>query len=200
MRDGFEQSANDNRRYRAIRLKNDLTALLISDKDAEKSGAALDVHVGHFSDPDELPGLAHFLEHMLFLGTKKYPDENSYAEYLQSHGGSSNAYTACAHTNYQFDVTPPHLEEALDRFAQFFVCPLFTASATDRELLAVDSENAKNLQNDSWRLSALKSLSKKNIRSTRSEQEICRHSRYSRNPKSIRRLFLHFTRSIAQMS
>ena len=89
MRDGFEQSANDSRRYRAIRLKNDLTALLISDKDAEKSGAALDVHVGHFSDPDELPGLAHFLEHMLFLGTKKYPDENSYAEYLQSHGGSS---------------------------------------------------------------------------------------------------------------
>ena len=88
MRDGFEQSANDSRRYRAIRLKNDLTALLISDKDAEKSGAALDVHVGHFSDPDELPGLAHFLEHMLFLGTKKYPDENSYAEYLQSHGGS----------------------------------------------------------------------------------------------------------------
>ena len=85
MRDGFEQSANDSRRYRAIRLKNDLTALLISDKDAEKSGAALDVHVGHFSDPDELPGLAHFLEHMLFLGTKKYPDENSYAEYLQSH-------------------------------------------------------------------------------------------------------------------
>ena len=162
MRDGFEQSANDSRRYRAIRLKNDLTALLISDKDAEKSGAALDVHVGHFSDPDELPGLAHFLEHMLFLGTKKYPDENSYAEYLQSHGGSSNAYTACAHTNYQFDVTPPHLEEALDRFAQFFVCPLFTASATDRELLAVDSENAKNLQNDSWRLYQLtKSLSKK---------------------------------------
>jgi insulysin len=112
MRDGFEQSANDKRRYRAITLKNGLKALLISDKEAEKAGAALDVHVGHFSDPDELPGLAHFLEHMLFLGTEKYPNENSYAEFLQSHGGSSNAYTACAHTNYQFDVTPPHLEQA----------------------------------------------------------------------------------------
>ena len=32
------------------------------------------------SDPDELPGLAHFCEHMLFLGTKKYPEENEYSK------------------------------------------------------------------------------------------------------------------------
>ena len=37
-----------------------------------------DVGVGHFSDPEEIPGLAHFCEHMLFLGTEKYPDEGSY--------------------------------------------------------------------------------------------------------------------------
>lgn len=39
-----------------------------------------------------------------------------------------------------------------NRFAQFFLCPLFTSSATEREVNAVDSENDKNLQNDSWRL------------------------------------------------
>jgi insulysin len=48
----------------------------------------------------------------------KYPDENSYRAFLNSHGGSSNAYTSTENTNYYFDVTAPHLEEAIDRFAQ----------------------------------------------------------------------------------
>ena len=63
----------------------------------------------------------------------------------------SNAYTSTENTNYYFDVLASHLEEALDRFSAFFVCPLFTASATSRELEAVNSENAKNLLSDMWR-------------------------------------------------
>jgi len=96
-------------------------------------------------------GLAHFLEHMLFLGTEKFPDENSYNAYLSAHGGGSNAYTDQDHTNYYFDVNQEHLEGALDRFAQFFIAPLFTEGATDREMNAVDSEHAKNVQSDMWR-------------------------------------------------
>ena len=57
--------------------------LLISDSETDKSSAALDVHVGHLADPWELPGLAHFCEHMLFLGTTKYPEENEYNKFLQ---------------------------------------------------------------------------------------------------------------------
>jgi insulysin len=59
--------------------------------------------------------MAHFLEHMLFLGTAKYPDENSYSSYLSAHGGTSNAYTAKEQTNYYFDVQHQHLVGALDR-------------------------------------------------------------------------------------
>lgn len=56
-------------------------------------------------------------------------------------------------------ITSP-LYGALDRFAQFFISPLFLSSTLDRELKAVDSENKKNLQSDNWRLSQLnKSLS-----------------------------------------
>ena len=106
-------------------------------------------------DPDELPGLAHFCEHMLFLGTEKFPVENEYPRFLSDHGGSSNAYTASDQTNFFFDVIPLHLPGALDRFAQFFLKPLFTESATDREVNAVDSEHVKNIQNDAWRLSQL---------------------------------------------
>lgn len=71
---------------------------------------------GFLSDPDNIPGLAHFCEHMLFLGTEKYPDENDYNKFLSEHGGSSNASTTTDHTNYYFDVAPNHLKEALDRY------------------------------------------------------------------------------------
>jgi len=149
--DGIEKSKSDEREYRALVLPNELQVLLASDKKSEKAAAAMDVNVGHFSDPEEIPGLAHFLEHMLFLGTEKYPDENGYSAFLNDHGGRSNAFTSMEHTNYFFDVGFEHLQEALDRFAQFFIGPLFTESATGRELNAVDSEHAKNLQDDMWR-------------------------------------------------
>lgn len=156
-----EKSNQDDRDYRSLRLSNGLKVVLISDPLTDKSGASLDVHVGHLSDPWEIPGLAHFLEHMLFLGTEKYPDENEYNQFLSLHGGSSNAYTDSDHTNFYFDVTPQHFEGTLDRFSQFFLQPLFTESATDRELKAVNSENDKNLASDAWRIMQLeRSMSK----------------------------------------
>ncbi|KNC56280.1 insulin-degrading enzyme [Thecamonas trahens ATCC 50062] len=142
---------SDSRDYRYIELDNGLRAVLISDPSSEKGAAALDMGVGQMSDPEELPGLAHFLEHMLFLGTEKYPDETAYSSTLKKHGGSSNAYTQFEDTVYFFDVAAPALNELLDIFAQFFVAPLFTADATGRELNAVDSEHAKNMQVDVWR-------------------------------------------------
>lgn len=145
-------SASDNRLYRVVTLSNELQCLLISDETTEKSSAAMDVRVGHLSDPDDLPGLAHFLEHMLFMGSAKYPAENEYNVYLSKNGGSSNAFTDMEDTNYYFDVNADYLEGALDRFAQFFIEPLFLEDSVDREVCAVDSENAKNLQNDFWRM------------------------------------------------
>lgn len=73
------------------------------------------------SDPDEVPGLAHFCEHMLFLGTEKYPVENAYSKYISEHGGQYNAYTSSDCTCYYFDILPEHLEGALDRYV-FCTC------------------------------------------------------------------------------
>jgi Insulinase (Peptidase family M16) len=142
----------DERQFRAITLSNGMRVLLISDPSSSRSAAAIDVKVGSFSDPDDVPGLAHFCEHMSFLGTTKYPKEEEFSAFLSSHGGSSNAYTDSEDTVYYFDVTADHTEESLGRFAQFFIAPLFTQSATDRELNAIDSEHAKNVNNDGFRL------------------------------------------------
>ena len=107
------------------------------------------VHAGNMNDPPALPGCAHFTEHMLFLGTEKYPVEGEYKRYLLEHGGAGNASTGLEHTKYHFRVQAAFLEGALDRFAQFFIAPTFTESATEREISAVESEYAKNLQLDS---------------------------------------------------
>ena len=77
------------------------------------------------SDPADRHGLSHFLEHMLFLGTKKYPKVGGYDEYLKANGGWSNAGTGQQHTNYFFEVNQGAFNEALDRFAQFFISPYF---------------------------------------------------------------------------
>ncbi|XP_071947721.1 insulin-degrading enzyme-like [Antedon mediterranea] len=100
---------------------------------------------------------------MLFLGTEKYPSENAYMQYLSEHGGSSNAFTSGQHTNYYFDVGCEHFAGALDRFAQFFLCPLLNEEVSEREVNAVDQENTRNVKQDNWRLFQLeKSTSKKN--------------------------------------
>nr|CDJ85655.1 Peptidase M16 domain containing protein [Haemonchus contortus] len=145
------KSTEDQRQYRGLELTNGLKVLLVSDPTTDKSAAALDVNAGHLMDPWELPGTAHFCEHMLFLGTDKYPSENEYSKFISAHAGTTNAYTAADHTNYHFDVKPDQLEGALDRFVQFFLAPQFTESATEREVCAVDSEHSNNLKNDGWR-------------------------------------------------
>lgn len=172
----LEKPLLDNRSYRVVKLPNQLEALLIHDADTDKASAAMDVNVGSFSDNKELPGIAHAVEHLLFMGTEKYPGENEYNSYLTKYGGHSNAFTAHTSTNYYFELSASStakspnssanssktslpipkesapLYGALDRFAQFFVRPLFLEDTLDRELRAVDSENKKNLQSDQWRM------------------------------------------------
>lgn len=109
------KSDQDRCEYRLIRLPNKLEALLIHEEGLDKAAAAMDVFVGNFFDPSDIPGLAHFLEHLLFMGTEKYPKENDYSQFLSEHGGHSNAFTAEEHTNYFFEVSHEFLEPALDR-------------------------------------------------------------------------------------
>ncbi|EEE67441.1 insulin-degrading enzyme-like 1, peroxisomal [Oryza sativa Japonica Group] len=146
---------NDKRGYRRVVLPNALECLLVSDPDTDKAAASMNVSVGYFCDPERLPGLAHFLEHMLFYASEKYPVEDDYSKYIAEHGGSTNAFTCRERTNFYFDVNNSCLDDALDRFAQFFIKPLISPDATLREINAVDSENKKNLLSDPLRMSQL---------------------------------------------
>ncbi|NRA19325.1 MAG: insulinase family protein [Oceanospirillaceae bacterium] len=152
-------SPNDTRLYKSIELPNKLPVLLISDPTTDSAAVSLNVEIGSASDPLNRPGLAHFLEHMLFLGTEKYPQANAYANFISSNGGSQNAFTARDNTNYFFDVNPAALPDALDRFAQFFIAPLFSPEYVQRERQAVHSEYQSKLKDDAQRnYHALKQL------------------------------------------
>jgi insulysin len=145
-------STNDSKQYRYVELDNGLRALLISDQEADHGAASLDVNVGSLQDPVNRAGLAHFLEHMLFLGTKTYPTAGEYQSFISQHGGSHNAFTAAEHTNYFFQVNADQFEGALDRFSRFFHEPLFSEEYVQREKNAVNSEYQSKLKDDYRRM------------------------------------------------
>ncbi|MZH46951.1 MAG: peptidase M16, partial [Nitrospinae bacterium] len=146
-----EAVKGDKRKTQTLSLENGLDVLLISDPDVHRSAVALSVGTGYLYDPDEKAGLAHYLEHMLFLGTEKYPEVGSYKKFLDSHSGGSNTYTSGNITNYFFQVSHDGFDEALDRFSDFFKAPLFDKTYSEREVKAVNNEHEKNKLNDGWR-------------------------------------------------
>lgn len=149
--DQVRKSPNDDRRYRYVTLENDLRVLLVSDPATDKAAAALSVYRGSFHEPEDKAGLAHFLEHMLFIQTETYPEIDGFQTFVSANGGSSNAYTAADHTNYFFDVRPEAFPEALDRWGHFFIDPVISAEYADREKNAVHSEYQMQIKADGWR-------------------------------------------------
>lgn len=145
------KSPNDTREYRYLELPNAMKVLLVSDPDSSKAAAAMNVAVGSGDNPAGREGLAHFLEHMLFLGTEKYPAADDYQTFVSEHGGSHNAYTSFENTVYFFDIDAPFLAQGLDRFAQFFIAPTFDAGYVAREKNAVESEYRMGIQDDGRR-------------------------------------------------
>ncbi|CAE7854645.1 Nrdc, partial [Symbiodinium sp. KB8] len=144
------KSPNDRNSYRLIRLGNGIEALLVSNSDEQKqkSACACSIQVGSFSDPGHCQGLAHYCEHMIFLGSKRYPGEAQFEEFLSENGGESNAYTECEYTCLYFDVNRKALHHALKMFAELLHEPLFTQDASARELQAIESEFQKKRRSD----------------------------------------------------
>ncbi|WNC69575.1 insulinase family protein [Thalassotalea nanhaiensis] len=148
----MKQSPNDPKQYKPITLANGLRVLLIENNESNRSAAALAVNAGHFDDPKDRQGLAHFLEHMLFLGTEKYPESGEYQQYLSQHNGSNNAWTGTEHTCYYFDINQKHFNDALDRFSQFFTAPLLSQEFIEKERQNIDAEFKLKLKDDMRRI------------------------------------------------
>ncbi|MCD8522070.1 MAG: insulinase family protein [Saccharospirillaceae bacterium] len=145
-------SPADTFKYRYLTLDNGMKVLLVNTPDADKAAAAVSVDAGSGDDPKGREGLAHFLEHMLFLGTEPYPEAGEYQAYISRHGGSHNAFTAHSQTTYFFDIDHKAFSGALDRFAPFFISPTFDEAYVDREKNAVHAEYSSKLKDDFRRI------------------------------------------------
>lgn len=157
-----DKSEGDKKQYRALSLSNGLRAMLISDPKAEDipqpaasdaslgssmeqfkgklAACAVLVTVGSFSEPRQYQGLAHFLEHMIFMGSKKFPVENAFDAFVTKSGGFSNAHTENEYTCFYFEVEEAHLDKSMDLFMNLIRSPLMLPDAMERERSALQSE------------------------------------------------------------
>lgn len=90
-------------------------------------------------------------EHMIFMGSDKYPNENEFDQYIKRCGGFDNADTDYEETSYYFEVQEPYLDGALDRFSEFFKSPLMLKEAMTREREAVESEFSSRMNGEDVR-------------------------------------------------
>lgn len=149
--EGIIKSQNDTLNYKAFELENKLKVILVEDKNTKKSCAVMSVGRGSLSDPKSHEGLAHFLEHMLFMGSEKYKKPDHYRNFINQNGGNCNAMTNLTGTTFYHSINKKSLMESLDILAQFFLSPLMDKNYIDKEMKAVASEFQKSYNNDSWK-------------------------------------------------
>lgn len=145
-------SKHDNRSYINYTAPTGLRILLMQDLHCKNAAAAMSVAAGHFDDPTEIFGLAHLLEHVLFLGSEQFPEANGFQSFLASHGGSLNAWTGTEYANFHFEVDDDYLPDALTIFSDMLINPLMNLSLIDKEINSIDAEFKLKIKDDLRRL------------------------------------------------
>ena len=137
----IDLAINDTRDVRGIILSNKIKMVLVSDKDINNSICAVGVGAGHLQD--EFQGTAHFLEHLLFMGNEKYPEQNAYSSYVLGSGGHFNAFTADNFTLYHLELDSNFLSKGIEMLSWFFSKPLLDMKHINSEREIVNSEHEK---------------------------------------------------------
>lgn len=122
------------------RLENGLRVALISDAQAVHASALLQVDVGSHHEPDNWPGLAHLLEHLLFAGSRDYQDDDRLMAWLPAQGGRLNATTHGSSTAFFCECPPPLLASSLARLSDMLLAPLLAEKAIRQEVATIDAE------------------------------------------------------------
>lgn len=121
-------------------LPNGLRLHLAHDPAASRAAAWLRVAAGSHDEPSAHPGLAHFLEHLSFLGGAAFPGDERLMPWLQVRGGQVNASTRGRTTDYFFEVTAEHLGAGLARLIDMLARPLLDIDAQRREREVLEAE------------------------------------------------------------
>jgi coenzyme PQQ biosynthesis probable peptidase PqqF len=121
-------------------LANGLRVTLRHAPDLKRAAAALRVAAGSHDVDVAWPGLAHFLEHLLFLGTERFPASQGLMAYVQGHGGQVNARTSERTTDYFFEVPPAAFSGGLERLSDMLARPRMNLDDQQREREVLHAE------------------------------------------------------------
>ncbi|WDT87348.1 insulinase family protein [Alteromonas sp. 009811495] len=135
-----------------ITLPNGMRAMLCHTPSATESYVSMAVRAGHFYDPQDCQGLAHLLEHMLFMGSRHLPKPNAINGFIEQHGGTINAWTGTEYTNYHYSCTGDALAQTLPAFADMLRQPLFEEDSLSKEINNIHAEFEFKKKDDLRRL------------------------------------------------
>jgi insulysin len=138
--DNLKQNGFKPRKTRYIELPNKMKFLLVSDSESHTSSCSLNVNVGSMLDPKEFPGLAHLVEHMLTTGSKPFPKDDHFKDFVKKRSGQKKSDTGEDYTNFLFEIDCRDFRTALEIFSSYFKEPLFTPSQAGKCMKIVDDE------------------------------------------------------------
>ena len=144
----IQLSATEKRNIKGIELENKIKIILISDPEVNMSSCSVAIGAGYLQD--DFQGTAHFLEHLLFMGSEKYPEQNDYHSYIQINGGYDNAFTSDNMTCYYLSLETSYLKKGIEMLSWFFKSPLLDEKHINSEMEIIDSEHKKNILIDNW--------------------------------------------------
>lgn len=121
-------------------LANGLRITLIHDPSASRAAALIQLSAGSHEAPEQWPGLAHLLEHVLFAGSENYRDENRLMAWGPANGARLNATTLAHHTAWFFDIASARFDAGLRRLVDMLARPLLSLESIAREVTVIDAE------------------------------------------------------------
>lgn len=136
---------------RSVTLPNGLRVVLSSVPRLKRCAAAVRVAAGSHDVSPRWPGLAHFLEHLFFLGTERFPGNENLMAFVQRHGGQVNASTRERTTDFFFELPRAVFRDGLDRLCEMLVRPRMTMADQSREREVLHAEFIAWARDDSAR-------------------------------------------------
>jgi predicted Zn-dependent peptidase len=137
-----------NEAYSITKLNNGLTVIFVNNPNFYLTTGMIIVHTGSINESKDINGISHFLEHLVFKGTEKFPTSKDLITILEANGINYNAFTSYEYTGYHLTCMNTNINTVINMLSQFFYEPIFNSKDIEPERGVIISEmNMNNSDN-----------------------------------------------------
>jgi len=115
------------------KLKNGMSAILIPQEGVKSATVYVFSRVGSRYETKNINGASHFIEHLMFKGTKRRPSAQDISRELDAYGAAYNAYTSKDHTAYFIKISSDKVDKAADLLHDMVFCSAYDPKEIERE-------------------------------------------------------------------